>query len=115
MTENDLKAFESLAANAPAGPWSVWYGSDTIELLAQSGDPIAVRCPTVPDTMPTIRTFAFLASARAAIPAMASELRRLWALEQRLREIIGQPSGPVDPARLDWTSLMPDEPKPEGE
>jgi hypothetical protein len=62
MTENDLKALESLAANAPAGPCSAWHGSDTIELLTQSGDPIAVRCPTVPDTMPTIRTFAFLAS-----------------------------------------------------
>lgn len=94
MNEERLAELEQLASEASSGPWSVgqfWIGDLCLHrVYSFEAEPIA--------DLRYLHDAAFIAAARAAVPALVAEVRRLRAENDLLRPKVAV----EDPALSDF-------------
>lgn len=85
MTDEDLDAIEKRAKEATPGPWKLWAAEVRADPVGDSNLDTSVPVARTYDT----RNAKFVACARADVPALVAEIRRLREENSELRAISG--------------------------
>ena len=88
MTEQELREIEGLAAAATDGEWRAVDKGNTVPSHAVMYYGIGVKPVNIASGIsPSTGNAAFIAVSRLAVPQMAAEIRRAWALIQKIYEV----------------------------